>query len=123
MADPTGSQVSQNLFGWLFQRKADNQPEPLSFAPKEVDDGAVIVAPGGSQGTYIDLDGTIKSEAELVTRYREMMITPETDTAVEEICDEVIPHEEDKGVKIILDDVEQSDDVKKAIELAFADVL
>ena len=128
VANPSSAQgtgitnVAQSLFGYLFQRK-DPIPEPISFAPREVDDGAVIVAPGGSFGTYIDLDGTIKSEAELVTRYREMMITPETDMAVEEICDEVVPNEEDQGVKIVLDDVKQSEEVKKAIELAFADVM
>ena len=122
MADSTVGGGPGSLFGWLFQRKPE-PVEPPSFAPKEHDDGAVIVAPGGSFGTMIDLDGTIRSEAELVTKYREMVVTPEVDNAVDEIVNEVIPGDEDTGVQVVLDDVNQSVAVKKAIEEAFDDVL
>jgi len=108
------------LFGWLFKRKED-KPEPPSFAPREVDDGATIVSAGGVFGTFIDLDGTVRSEAEVVTRYRDMAQQPEIDNAVDEICNEMIAS--NFPVKIILDDLKQNDTVKTAIEEAFDDVI
>ena len=69
------------LFGYEFVKTKVQEPAP-SFVPKENDDGAVIVAAGGAYGTYIDLDGTVRTEAELVTRYREMSLQPEIDAAV-----------------------------------------
>jgi len=60
------------LFGFEFKRKEKVEQQPLSFAPKETDDGALVVAAGGAFGTYVDLDGTVRTEAELVTKYREM---------------------------------------------------
>ena len=72
------------LFGFEFKRKVDLDVAP-SFAPKEQEDGAVVIAAGGSFGTYVDLDGTVRTEAELVTKYREMALQPEVDAAVDEI--------------------------------------
>jgi hypothetical protein len=108
-----------DLFGWLFRKK----PEPLapSFSPKEHDDGAVQVAPGGVFGTYVDIDGSVRGDAELVTRYRQMAEHPELDAAVEEIIGEMIS--QDYPVKIILDDVKQSNTVLKAISDTFEEVV
>jgi len=39
------------LFGFEFKRKVPTDTAP-SFAPKEQEDGAVVVAAGGSFGTY-----------------------------------------------------------------------
>ena len=75
------------LFGFEFKRKIPVDTLP-SFAPKENDDGAVVVAAGGAYGTYVDLDGTVRTEAELVTKYREMALQPECDAAVDEIVNE-----------------------------------
>ena len=77
------------LFGFEFKRQEQPDTAP-SFAPKEQDDGAVVVAAGGSYGTYVDLDGTVRTEAELVTKYREMSLQPEIDAAVDEITNECI---------------------------------
>ncbi len=109
-----------DLFGWLFKRK--EAPEPPSFAPRDQDDGATIVAAGGAFGTFIDLDGTVRSEAEVVTRYRQMSEQPEIDNAIDEIVNEMVA---DGGevVKIILDDLKQNDTVKNAIEECFEDVI
>jgi hypothetical protein len=57
------------IFGFEIRRKLE---EPVSFAPKATDDGAVVVNEGGIYGTYVDLDGSIRTEAELVNKYREM---------------------------------------------------
>ena len=109
------------LFGFEFKRKA---PEPVSFAPKQVEDGAVVVAEGGVYGTYVDLDGSIRTEAELVSKYREMSQHPEVDAAIDDIVNEVITQEpETKIVELVLDDMNQPDKIKKLIINEFDEVL
>jgi len=110
------------LFGFEFKREVPVDPAP-SFAPKESDDGALIVAAGGAYGTYVDLDGTVRTEAELVTKYREMSLQPEIDAAVDEITNETIEITEEKIVDINLDELEISDKIKKAIRDEFSNVL
>jgi hypothetical protein len=111
------------LFGFEFKRNEPIEAAP-SFVPKEADDGAVIVAAGGAYGTYIDLDGTVRTEAELVTKYREMSLQPEIDTAVDEIVNESISVDEETMVSINLDDLEDLPErVKKAIRDEFVSIL
>jgi len=112
-----------SLFGFEFKRKSQDQDPLPSFAPKESDDGAVVIAAGGSYGTYVDLDGTVRTEAELVTKYREMSLHPECDSAVDEIVNESISIDEEQIVKINLDKIELSDPVKKAITEEFNNCL
>lgn len=110
------------LFGFEFRRE---QPEDVSpsFAPKEQDDGAVVVAASGAYGTYLDLDGVVRTEAELVTRYREMSLQPEIDAAIDEITNEALSLDEESLVDINLDDLELPERVKKAIRDEFKTVL
>ena len=63
------------LFGFKITRA--DEKEIGSFAPKGEDDGAAIVAEGGVYGTYVDLEGSTRTESELVTRYRRMALQPE----------------------------------------------
>ena len=111
------------LFGWEFKRKKVEELLP-SFAPKDTDDGALVVAAGGSFGTYVDLDGTVRTEAELVTKYREMALQPECDAAIDEIVNETMAIDEKDIVKIDLDQLEGvPEKVKKAIREEFTNVL
>ena len=104
-----------NLFGFEFKRVTPEE-QPVSFAPPSNDDGAVVVAAGGSYGTYVDLEGTARTEAELVTRYRDMSITADIDRAVEEIVNEAIVHETDeKIVELNLDGLQMADNIKAVI--------
>lgn len=110
-----------DLLGFEIKRKG---PVTASFVPPQNDDGAVSVTEGGSYGTYIDLDGTVRSEAELISRYREMAEFPEVDAAIDDIVNEMVVQEPDtKVVEIILDDLEQTEKVKKAIRDEFTNVL
>lgn len=110
------------LFGFEFKRKQAQETLP-SFAPKDSDDGAVVVAAGGSYGTYVDLDGTVRTEAELVTKYREMALQPECDAAVDEIVNESMSIDEQTIVDINLDNVKISDNIKKVIREEFHNCL
>ena len=116
------------LFGFEIRRQRDVEP-PISFAPENKDDGAVNVSAGGAYGQYIDLDGTIRTEAELVNKYRQMSFNPEIDQAIDEITNEAIVSEEGKDtVELILDEkmqlkdsfknqlLEEFDYIKKLLE-------
>jgi len=113
------------LFGFQITRTDKKETEELeTFVPPQTEDGAVEIAPGASYGTYVDLEGTAKSEAELVTRYREMSLQPEADSAVEDIVNEaIIMDDQAYPIEIVLDDLKQPQSVKKKIREEFDNVL
>lgn len=111
------------IFGFEFKRKTKEADLP-SFSPtKESDDGALVISAGGAYGTYVDLDGTVRSEAELVTKYREMALQPECDSAIDEIVNESIAIDEKNLVKIVLDDLNISPQLKSVISAEFLNCL
>lgn len=111
------------LFGFEIKKKVE-EPAAVSFAPKQTDDGAMVVQGGGVYGTYVDLDGSIRTETELVTRYREMAQHPEVETAIDDIVNEAIVGDPEKEpVEINLDDLDQPDRIKNLIAEEFKNVL
>ena len=116
------------LFGFEIKRKTDVLPQtqeaPVSFVPKENEDGAVVVAEGGAYGTYVDLEGSIKTEAELVTKYRDMAQHAEVDMAIDDIVnDTIVNNPDEKTVQLNLDDIEYTDKIKKMIQVEFDNIL
>jgi hypothetical protein len=113
------------LFGFQIGRKEDALPPTVqSFAPPPNTDGALNVTEGGAFGTTVDLDGTAKSEAALITRYREMTQQSECDKAVDDVCNEAIVFNEDgQSIKIGLDDIQQPQSIKNRIREEFELVL
>jgi hypothetical protein len=115
------------LFGFEIKRPEDEpKNQPISFAEPLNDDGALTVggAVGGSYGMLLDLEGSAKSEAELVTRYRSLTVNPEIQQAVDEIVNEAISIDShDKVVSVILDDVKIPDKVKERIDEEFQNIL
>lgn len=112
------------LFGFEITKDEKEQIEHASFSPKENEDGAVLVSEAGVYGTYIDLDGSIKTEAELINKYREMAEYPEVDFAVDDIVNEVIIQEPDQEiVELNLDDLDQPDKIKNLIIDEFNETL
>lgn len=109
------------LFGFEINRlQQQEEQQAASFAAPVEDDGAVMVAAGGVYGTYVDLEGSAKTEAELVTKYRDMMQHPEVDSAVDDVINEAIVSEtEEEIVQINLDDVNLPNNVKKIITQEF----
>mgnify|MGYP001288791620 CR=1 FL=1 len=112
------------LFGFEIRRKADDQAT-ASFAPLALDDGAHQVSTGGMYGTYVDLEGATRTEAEMITRYRRMSMQPECDMAIDDIIDEFIVYDEhNRLVEINLDKVKGlSNSTKKVIQEEFEYVL
>ena len=109
------------IFGFEIKRKE----QPLvSFAPEQNDDGAAVITGGGVYGTYVDLDGSIRTEAELVSKYREMAEHPEIDLAIENIINEAIVQEpEVETIELVLDQLKQPDRIKKLVIEEFNEVL
>ena len=103
------------IFGFEIKREEEQLDIP-SFAPRESDDGALVVSAGGTFGTYLDLEGSAKTEAEIVAKYREMAIQPEVDLAISDIISEAIVKEsKEKIVEIDLDDLDYTDNIKERI--------
>ncbi len=117
------------LFGFTLGDKdivQKEDPKQSSFAlPTEaLDDGAVTITQNAHYGTYVDLEGSVRNEMELITRYREMSNHPECDQAIDEIVNEAISHDKDGSVvEIILDDLKQPETIKKKITEEFENVL
>jgi hypothetical protein len=121
------------LFGFqITNEKTKKQEEPKdisnitekSFALPQNDDGAVTLQTGAYFGTYVDLEGVVRNEIELITRYREMAMQPELETAIDDIVNEAIVmqgHEE--PLTINLDDLKVSDTIKKRIREEFENIL
>lgn len=107
------------LFGFEINRKKNQEQEDEKskiFALPQNDDGAVTIQSGSHYGTYVDLDGVVRNEIELITRYREMSMQPEIETAIDDIVNEAIVNDDNgKGVDINTDDLKQPDQIKKRI--------
>ena len=124
------------LFGLEIKRKkGDEAPKLQSFVPPQ-NDGSVIeigqdagmggfAATGGVIGQFVDMEGGVKTEADLVARYRTMSLVPECDSAIEDIINESISSNDlDAPVSINLDRVNHfSDSTKDKIRDEFSVVL
>lgn len=115
------------IFGFEITRAAEEAGnEPVSFAEPINDDGAITVgnALGGFYGTLLDMEGSAKTESELVTKYRSMSMQPELAQAVDEIVNEAISVDvDDKVVGIVLDETDLPDKVKEKVSEEFENVL
>lgn len=111
------------LFGFEIIRKKPEVELP-SFAPKLEEDGALVVSEGGAYGQYVDLEGAVRNEAELVSKYREISMHPDVEMAVDDIVNEAIVMDPKKEiVSLNLDDLEQPDNIKKMILDEFDNVI
>jgi hypothetical protein len=117
------------LFGFTLGqkdivKKEDPQQASFSIPTDTLDDGAVTITQNAHFGTYVDLEGSVRNELELITRYREMSNHPECDQAITEIVDEAICHDDDgRVVDIVMDDLKQPESIKKKIREEFDTIL
>ena len=117
------------LFGFQLGKKdvvQEQPPEQQSFAlpTAALDDGAVTITQNAYYGTYVDLEGSVRNELELITRYREMSNHPELEEAINDIVNEAITHD-DSGevVSINTDKLKQPESIKKKIGEEFENIL
>jgi len=115
-----------SLFGFTIARNKEQDEDAAqpSFTPPSSDDGALTITSAAYYGTYVDLDGTAKNEVELISRYREMAMQPEIESAIDDVVNEAICQDDDgKITQIVLDDLQQPEKIKKAIKTEFQNVL
>jgi len=112
------------LFGFNITRVKPQTDPKQQFSQPAAEDGTQVVAAGGFFGSYLDMEGTAKTEQDLIRRYREIALHPECDMAIEDIVNEAITSNENKqSVKVITDGLDYSSAIKVRIEQEFADVL
>lgn len=116
------------IFGFEIKRDVGGAEEEraVSFVEPTSDDGAITIGNslGGSYGISINMEGDAKTEGELVTKYRGMMMQPEIAQAVDEIINEAISIDTHENVvEVVLDDTELPDKVKDRIVDEFEEVL
>ena len=113
-----------NLFGFKITR--DEEEEKILPTPviPNIEDGAINIQSGSHYGIYVDLDGSYRSETDLITKYRTMAMQPEMENAIDDIVDEAIVHsEDDEIVKIEMEELKQPDNIKKMIRDEFDGLL
>jgi hypothetical protein len=115
-----------SLFGFTIARNREEQSQEVqqSFTPPANEDGALTITSAAYYGTYVDLDGTAKNDVELISRYREMSMQPEIESAIDDIVGEAICQDDDgQIIKLVLDDLKQPEKIKSAIKAEFETVM
>lgn len=107
------------IFGYKIEKSTASQTEKSFVAPTD-DGGVETIRAGGYYGTYIDIDGTANNEIELIRKYREIAMMADIDTAIDDIVNDSIANLDDEApVKIDLDEVDLSKNIKKMVAEEF----
>ena len=112
------------IFGFEIKRKQETKPNSQSFTAPTAEDGVQTIMGGGHFGTYLDQEGKIHNEADLVRRYREVSIHPECDMAIEDIINEaIVVDDKQEVVRLNVNNIPFSAAVKKRIGEEFENVI
>jgi len=124
----------KDLFGFAFKKDAmdmdvgeglsGGSPSTLSFIAPENYDGTNVLETGGFMSSVYDFGGSFVDENSLINQYRSMSLYPEVDIAIEDIVTESIVFDS-KGdaIKLNLDSVGLSDNIKYKIQSEFSNIL
>ena len=111
------------IFGYKIEKSTAPQTEKSFVAPTD-DGGVETIRAGGYYGTYIDIDGTANNEIELIRKYRDISMMADIDTAIDDIVNDSIANLDDEvPVKIDLDEVDLSKNIKKMVQAEFETLL
>ena len=116
------------IFGFEITRPQDEiDKDAVSFVAPQNDDGAITVSSnslGGFYSTILHMEGSAKSESELITKYRNMAMQPEIAQAVDDVVNEAISVEMDESVvNITLGETDLPDKVKERISEEFDNIV
>ena len=120
------------IFGFEIKRKSDEDNAQSFVAPinddgaqvLEIGQGGYAVGGGLSSGQFVDMEGGVKSEQDLIIRYRQMSLITEVDMAIDDIVQEAISNNDlDAQVGINLDATKFSDSIRSKIRDEFMEVL
>jgi len=112
------------LFGFSIEDTEPLSPSAVSPVAPNNEDGVSHYMNSGFFGTHVDIEGVYKTEFDLIKRYREMALHPETDSAIEDIVNEAIVSDaNDSPIEIDLDNLNASDGIKNNIRKEFKYIL
>ena len=122
--------AKRKFLGFTIGKDDEEVPQQRlqAFSLPDNQDAAIEVqgptVTGGAYGTYLDLEGTVKNEIELISRYREMAMNPEVELAVDDIVNEAVITEQGKTpVSISLGNVDIPKPIKGKIVEEFNEIL
>ena len=108
------------LFGFSIEAPEKKAKSIASPIPPNNQDGVDNYISSGFYGQFVDIEGVYKTEHDLIKRYREMAIHPETDNAIEDVVNEAIVSDlYDSPIEIELSNVNASDKLKSKIREEF----
>ena len=108
------------LFGFSIEETQKKSTSIISPVPKNNEDGVDNFIASGFYGQYVDIEGAYRSEYDLIRRYREMALHPETDGAIEDVVNEAIVSDlYDSPVEVELSNLNASEGLKKKIREEF----
>jgi len=112
------------LFGFSIEDTEPLSPSVVSPVPPNNEDGVDHYMSSGFFGSYVDIEGVYRTEFDLIKRYREMALHPETDSAIEDIVNEaIVSDSNDSPVEIELSNLNASDGIKTKIRKEFKHIL
>ena len=122
------------LFGYTFFND-DNEDQAKSIAA-DPNDGSTVVTTGDNSGEMygnigdaegysmsFDVDPTIVSEQQLISKYREISLEPTVEKAIDIIINEMISTQSNDLVSLDLDDLDYSDKLKEQIAEEFEHIV
>ena len=119
--------MALNVFGFTIKRQKEDIPENIpSVVSPDSQDGAVVVGADGAgyYGYAFNPLGEVKTENDLLRRYREVAAYPEVDQAINEIVDEAIVFDDNKfPVELNLEQTKLPDSIKKKFNEEFDSIL
>lgn len=119
------------IFGTpVFKKTKNDIPEDKKNAlvGPHTSEGATVIENGtssmGAYSTIMDFEFSFKTEQELIKKYRDVVMQPEADDAVNNIVNEALVIEEDRpSVEVVLDSTKFSDGIKSKISDEFNNIL
>jgi hypothetical protein len=124
----------RDLFGFSFKKDpmdmdvgeglSGGPPSTISFVAPDNSDGTNILETGGFMSSVYDFGGSFVDENSLINQYRSMSLYPEVDMAIEDIITESIVFDSHgESIKLNLDSVNLSDNIKSKVLSEFDTIL
>jgi hypothetical protein len=113
-----------NLFGFSIEDENSLSKSAVSPVVPNDEDASDFTVSSGFYGQYVDIEGIYRTEYDLITKYRQMALHPEVDSAIEDIVNEAIVSDtNDSPVEIELSNLNASDGIKNRIRQEFKYIL
>ena len=109
---------TNEYFGYELKKSKSveaDMKKRVSFASPDHNDGAITIEVNNGNGvgffanSYLDLDGMMRTEQQLIKKYRDITSIAEVNDAIEQIINEaIVTNEREMPVNVILDDVDDT---------------